>query len=99
MREKKGQRNTFMCRYRALDEITMKDDFPMENVNDLINTIGQRNIIISLDILKSHSEIPLEESSRDFTTFKTHRSQYSPLQLGKIGEKIYKVFKFLSNTL
>ena len=22
----------------------------------------------------------------------------SPLQLGKIGEKIYKVFKFLSNT-
>ena len=28
----------------------MKNDFPTENVNDLINTIGQGNIITSLDI-------------------------------------------------
>ena len=38
-------------------------------------------------------------SSRDFpTTCYTHLFPNSPLQLGKIGEKIYEAFKFWSNT-
>jgi len=62
--------------FRAFNVVTKKDDFPMENITDLINSIGGANVITSLDILKGYWEIPLEEKSRDLTSFKTHRAQY-----------------------
>lgn len=60
--------------FRLLNDVTSKDDFPMEN--ELIKTIGQRNVITSLDMLKGYKEILLEEKSSDLTSFKTNRDQF-----------------------
>ena len=62
--------------FRHLNSVTKPFDYPMENISELINRIGSANIITCLDVLKGYWEIPLEEQSRDFTSFKTHRSQY-----------------------
>jgi hypothetical protein len=62
--------------FRSLNVATTPIDFPMENMTDLINQIGSASIITCLDVLKGYWEIPLEEQSRDLTSFKTHRSQY-----------------------
>ncbi|GBN03453.1 Retrovirus-related Pol polyprotein from transposon opus [Araneus ventricosus] len=62
--------------FRLLNAVTKPFDYPMENITDLINQVGHANVITCLDVLKGYWEIPLEEESRDFTSFKTHRDQY-----------------------
>ncbi|GBN49957.1 Transposon Ty3-I Gag-Pol polyprotein [Araneus ventricosus] len=62
--------------FRLLNAVTKPFDYPMENITDLINQIGHANVITCPDVLKGYWEIPLEEESRDFTSFKTHRAQY-----------------------
>ncbi|GBN31917.1 Transposon Ty3-G Gag-Pol polyprotein [Araneus ventricosus] len=62
--------------FRLLNAVTKPFDYLMENITDLINQIGHANVITCLDVLKGYWEIPLEEESRDFTSFKTHRAQY-----------------------
>ena len=41
--------------------------FPMENITNLIDTVGQRNVITSLDIVEKYWEVPLEEGRKDLT--------------------------------
>ncbi|GBN25267.1 hypothetical protein AVEN_272266-1 [Araneus ventricosus] len=48
----------------------------MENAVDLMYDIGKANIITTLDLLKGYWAIPMEEHSKDYTSFKTHRAQY-----------------------
>ncbi|GBL76524.1 Transposon Ty3-I Gag-Pol polyprotein [Araneus ventricosus] len=62
--------------FQLLNVVTKPFDYPMENLTDLINQIGHANIITCLDVLKGYWEIPSEEDSRDFTSFKAHRAQY-----------------------
>ncbi|XP_042899321.2 uncharacterized protein [Parasteatoda tepidariorum] len=62
--------------YRALNAVTIIDDFPMEDITELIHTIGKANVISNLDLLKGYYAIPMEEASYDLTSFKTHNSQY-----------------------
>ncbi|XP_055936794.1 uncharacterized protein LOC129966395 [Argiope bruennichi] len=62
--------------YRALNAVTKTDDFPMEDATELIYSIGQANVISVLDLLKGYYSLPMEEDSRDYTSFKTHRAQY-----------------------
>ncbi|GBM10122.1 Retrovirus-related Pol polyprotein from transposon opus [Araneus ventricosus] len=62
--------------FRLLNAVTKPFDYPMENITELINQIEHANVITCLDVLKGYWEIPLEEESRDFTSFKTHRAQY-----------------------
>ncbi|XP_035228920.1 uncharacterized protein LOC118201016 [Stegodyphus dumicola] len=62
--------------YRALNSVTITDDFPMQNASELIHSIGQANIISTLDLLRGYWAIPMDPESRDYTSFKTHRQQY-----------------------
>ncbi|GBO32219.1 Transposon Ty3-I Gag-Pol polyprotein [Araneus ventricosus] len=73
---KKDGRMRLCIDFRLLNTVTKPFDCPMENVTDLINQIGHANIITCMDVLKGCWEIPLDEESRDFTSFKTHRAQY-----------------------
>ncbi|GBL91352.1 Transposon Ty3-G Gag-Pol polyprotein, partial [Araneus ventricosus] len=61
--------------YITFNAVTKPDDFPMENAVDLMYNIGKANII-TLDLLKGYWAIPMEEQSKDYTSFKTHRAQY-----------------------
>ncbi|GBL96881.1 Transposon Ty3-I Gag-Pol polyprotein, partial [Araneus ventricosus] len=49
--------------------------FPMENAEDLMYNIGKANIITTLDSLKGYWTVPMEEQSKNYTSFKTHRAQ------------------------
>ncbi|GBM57710.1 Retrovirus-related Pol polyprotein from transposon 17.6 [Araneus ventricosus] len=62
--------------YRTLNSITKADDFPMEDAVQLLQCIGKASVITTLDLLKGYWAIPMEEDSRDLTSFKTHRAQY-----------------------
>ncbi|GBO34333.1 Retrovirus-related Pol polyprotein from transposon 297 [Araneus ventricosus] len=48
----------------------------MENAVDLMYNIGKANIITTLNLLKGYWAIPMEEHSKDYTSFKAHRAQY-----------------------
>ncbi|GBN74503.1 Transposon Ty3-I Gag-Pol polyprotein [Araneus ventricosus] len=62
--------------YRTLNVVTKPDDIPMENAVNLMYNIGKANIVTTLDLLKGYWAIPVEVQSKDYTSFKTHRSQY-----------------------
>ncbi|GBL97285.1 Retrovirus-related Pol polyprotein from transposon opus [Araneus ventricosus] len=62
--------------FRLLNAVTKPFDYPMENITDLINQIGHAHIITCLDALKGYWEIPLEEESHYFISFKMLRAQY-----------------------
>ncbi|GFV83733.1 hypothetical protein TNCV_2555211 [Trichonephila clavipes] len=63
--------------FRALNLESVSDDFPMEDAVELIHSIGRANIITTLDLLKGYWAIPMAEDSKNLTSFKTHRQQYS----------------------
>ncbi|GBM61394.1 Retrovirus-related Pol polyprotein from transposon 17.6 [Araneus ventricosus] len=62
--------------YRALNAVTVSDDFPMEEAVDLIQSIGKANVITTLDLLKGYWAIPMDLECKALTSFKTHRQQY-----------------------
>ncbi|GBN50016.1 Retrovirus-related Pol polyprotein from transposon 297 [Araneus ventricosus] len=62
--------------YRTLNAVLKADDFPMDNAFVLMYNIGKANIITTLDLLKGYWVIPMEERSKDYTSFKIHRAQY-----------------------
>ncbi|GBO22745.1 Transposon Ty3-I Gag-Pol polyprotein [Araneus ventricosus] len=62
--------------YRALNAMTVSDNFPMEEAVDLIQSIGEVNVITTLDLLKGYWAIPMDLECKELTSFKTHRQQY-----------------------
>lgn len=62
--------------YRMLNAFTELEAYPMAHVPDLLARVGAAHYISTLDMLRGYYQIPLEESSRVYTSFATHRSQY-----------------------
>ncbi|GFV72302.1 retrovirus-related Pol polyprotein from transposon opus [Trichonephila clavipes] len=48
----------------------------MEDAVELIHSIGRANIITTLDLLKGYWAIPMDEDSKNLTSFKTHWQQF-----------------------
>lgn len=65
-----------MYRYFSIDAVTKPFDYRMENGTELMNKIGSVKLIICLDVLNGHWEIPLEKQSQVRSSFKTHNTQY-----------------------
>lgn len=62
--------------YRSLNNVTVPDAYPMQNVNELIILVGKKKFITTLDMLKGYWAIQMDKDSRELTAFKTHRGHY-----------------------
>ncbi|GFT93745.1 retrovirus-related Pol polyprotein from transposon gypsy [Trichonephila clavipes] len=62
--------------FRSLNALTVPDAYPMQNMMELIFLVGKKKFITVLDMLKGYWSIPLEDSSKYLTAFRTHGGQY-----------------------
>ncbi|GFW57912.1 hypothetical protein TNCV_1418591 [Trichonephila clavipes] len=62
--------------FRSLNALTVPDTYPMQNMMELNFLVGKKKFITVLDMLKGYWSIPMEDSSKHLTAFRTHRGQY-----------------------
>lgn len=57
--------------FRKLNAISEFDAYPMPRIEDLLEKIGAAQYITTLDLCKGYWQVPLEETSRPYTAFRT----------------------------
>lgn len=57
--------------FRRLNEKTIPDRYPAACMQDLVSEIGGKKIYTSIDLLQGFLQVPLAESSREYTAFST----------------------------
>ena len=55
--------------FRKVNAVTIKDAFPLPNINSMLNQLGQAVIYSTLDLTHGYYQIPLEEKSKRYTAF------------------------------
>ena len=62
--------------FHRLNEVTIKDKYPLPKVQDCFDSLSSKMYFASLDVSYSFLQIPLRESSRDYTAFSTRLGQF-----------------------
>lgn len=57
---------------RKLNEVTVKDSYPLPLIDSILKKVGNAKYISSLDLTKAFWNVPLEESSKAKTAFQVH---------------------------
>ena len=61
---------------RGLNEVTVKDKFPLPRVQDCFDSLSGASWFCQLDLTGSFSQVPLEPQDRNKTAFISRRGQY-----------------------
>jgi hypothetical protein len=67
--------------YRALNEITVKDRFPLPRIDDQIDQLGRAKYFTTLDMAAGFHQIPVAENSVEKTAFVTPDGHYEYLRV------------------
>ncbi|KAG1033667.1 hypothetical protein G6F43_013536 [Rhizopus delemar] len=62
--------------YRKLNTVTKKDSYPLPRIDDLLDTLGKAKIFSALDMRAGFHQVPVEESSQEYTAFTTKFGTY-----------------------
>lgn len=60
----------FCVNFSKLNAVTAFDPYPMPRVDELIERLGNASYLTTLDLCKGYWQVPLTDSSKDFTTFR-----------------------------
>ena len=75
--KKKDQKEIRICLdFRQLNEITERPIFPIPNVDEILDHIGNAKYFSTLDLGNAYYQIELEEASKEKTAFSTRNRQY-----------------------
>lgn len=72
---KKDGTKRLCCDFRKLNEKITRDNFPMPLIDDVLERL-QGAKIFSLDLANGFFHVPVEQSSKRYTSFVTHSAQY-----------------------
>lgn len=74
----------FCTDYRKVNQVTIKDSYPLPLIEDLLNTIGETKCITTIDLMKGYYQIPLTEKAKEISAFITPFGlfQYKVLPFG-----------------
>lgn len=62
--------------YRALNKNIIADKFPLPRIDDILDNLGKAKYFSVVDLFSGFHQVPLNESSRDYTTFSTENGSY-----------------------
>jgi hypothetical protein len=74
--KKKDKTYHFCVDYRHLNAITVKGNFPVPIIDELLDEIGQASWFSTLDLCAGFHQIPMEPSDCFKTIFQTHVGHY-----------------------
>lgn len=74
---KKANGNIRVCLdSRKINSITKKDAYPMRNMNEIFHRLQKAKYFSIIDLKDAYFQIPLKESSRNFTAFRTPKGLF-----------------------
>ena len=70
--------------YRQLNDITVKDAYPLPHITECLEALAGSNYFSVLDLKSGYWQVPLDSSSRPRTAFATHRGlfEFTVLPMG-----------------
>ena len=73
---KKDQTVRFCVDFRRLNECTVKDSYPLPNIEDTFNTMSGSNFFCALDLASGYWQIPMAQPDKEKTAFITRRGLF-----------------------
>lgn len=67
--KKKDGKFRFCVDYRKLNSVTVRDSYPLPQVSDILDKLRNAKYISSLDVKSAYWQVPVAESSRQYTAF------------------------------
>ena len=74
--KKKDGTTRFCVDYRRLNAVTIKDAYPLPQVEDCLDTMAGAQWFSSMDLASGYWQLDIREEDRDKTAFATHRGLY-----------------------
>jgi hypothetical protein len=74
--KKKNGKLRFCVDYRKLNEVTIKDSYPLPRVDELIDTIGAAKWFTTMDLASGYWQVEVKEKDRPKTAFVTRYGLY-----------------------
>ena len=73
--------------YRQLNKVSTFDAYPMPRVSDVINCLGQKSFITTLDLNRGYWQVPMDPASRQKTAFSSPLGlfQFTVMPFGLCG--------------
>ncbi|KMQ91307.1 enzymatic polyprotein endonuclease reverse [Lasius niger] len=62
--------------FRELNDLTIGDSFPLPNITDILDQLGNAKFFTILDLASGYHQIPMEESDKSKTAFSTPYGHY-----------------------
>ena len=66
---KKGNKKRFCVDYRKLNEVTLKDAYPLPRIDEMLDNLGDATWFSSMDLSSGYWQIGMNEESKTKTAF------------------------------
>ena len=74
--KKKDNTTHFVVDYRKLNDVTVKDAYPMPNIREILDKMHKSFFFSKIDMTSAYWAVPIKEEDREKTAFMTPRSLY-----------------------
>lgn len=74
--KKKGGSTRMCVDYRALNKLTVRDNYPLPLIDDCVEYLGGKKFFSLLDLKSGFHQVRVAEGSRKYTAFVTPQGQY-----------------------
>jgi RNase H-like domain found in reverse transcriptase/Reverse transcriptase (RNA-dependent DNA polymerase) len=71
----------FCADYRKLNELTVRDSFPLPRLDDTLDSIGDATIFSTLDARAGFWQVPMHQADQEKTAFTSHKGLYEFLKM------------------
>ncbi|CAF4399167.1 unnamed protein product, partial [Rotaria magnacalcarata] len=77
--------------YRSLNLLTVKDSFPLPNLNDAVYNLHGSKYFSTLDLTRGYYNVPMDEESIPLTAFSTSRSHWEFYYGDSLGANAFAI--------